>query len=91
MTTIPEGKWAIVTSSTENIATTRLAYCGITESHALVTTEKVQAGKLDPEGYLQAAKKLGVDIRCCLVVEDFHQNIIHVIISCAILVTHSIH
>ncbi|PHM45386.1 hydrolase [Xenorhabdus mauleonii] len=67
---IPEGKWAIVTSSTENIATTRLAYCGIPEPKALVTAEKVQAGKPDPEGYLQAAEKLGVDIHRCLVVED---------------------
>ncbi|MDC9595059.1 HAD-IA family hydrolase [Xenorhabdus sp. IM139775] len=70
ITTIPEGKWAIVTSSTEGIAKTRLAYCGITEPKALVTAEKVRAGKPDPEGYLQAAEKLGVDIRRCLVVED---------------------
>ncbi|MDC9581441.1 HAD-IA family hydrolase [Xenorhabdus sp. PR6a] len=70
ITTIPESKWAIVTSSTEDIAKTRLAYCGIPEPKALVTAEKVQAGKPDPEGYLQAAEKLGVDIRRCLVVED---------------------
>jgi sugar-phosphatase len=30
----------------------------------------VRAGKPDPEGYLLAARKLGVDPRRCLVVED---------------------
>lgn len=67
---IPVERWAIVTSSTEQIATTRLAYCGIPEPQALVTAEKVGAGKPDPEGYLQAADKLGVDISRCLVIED---------------------
>ncbi len=68
--TIPEDRWAIVTSSTMNIATTRLAYCGLPEPRVLITAEKVRTGKPDPEGYLQAAAKLGVDIRRCLVIED---------------------
>lgn len=36
----------------------------------LVTADDVSAGKPDPEGYLMAAKLLGVDPAKCLVVED---------------------
>jgi beta-phosphoglucomutase-like phosphatase (HAD superfamily) len=36
----------------------------------LVTVEDVRAGKPDPEGFLLAAARLGVDPARCLVVED---------------------
>lgn len=67
---LPPNKWAIVTSSTENIAKERLAYCKLPYPASLVTAEKVTKGKPDPEGYLLAAKELGVDIKKCLVIED---------------------
>ena len=47
----------------------RLAAAGIRPA-LLVTIDDVRAGKPDPEGYLLAARKLGVDPRRCLVVED---------------------
>jgi beta-phosphoglucomutase len=36
----------------------------------IVTIEDVSAGKPSPEGYLLAAKYLGVDPKDCLVIED---------------------
>ncbi|WP_410678379.1 HAD family hydrolase [Avibacterium paragallinarum] len=67
---IPQGKWAIVTSSTESIAKTRLQYCQLPLPQALITAEKVSQGKPNPEGYLKAAQDLGVDIQRCVVFED---------------------
>ena len=43
---------------------------GIPEPPLLVTVEDVRVGKPDPEGYLLAARRLGVDAGRCLVVED---------------------
>jgi HAD superfamily hydrolase (TIGR01509 family) len=61
--------WAVVTSADPPLARTRLAAAGIRPA-LLVTIDDVRAGKPDPEGYLLAARKLGVDPRRCLVVED---------------------
>ena len=36
----------------------------------MVTADQVSTGKPSPEGFLLAARRLGVDIRRCLVVED---------------------
>ena len=36
----------------------------------MITAENVHRGKPDPEGFLLAAKQLGVPIRDCLVFED---------------------
>ena len=61
--------WAVVTSADPTLARVRLAAARIRPA-LLVTSEDVRAGKPDPEGYLLAARKLGVDPRRCLVVED---------------------
>jgi sugar-phosphatase len=61
--------WAVVTSADPPLARARLAAAGIRPA-LLVTIDDVRAGKPDPEGYLLAARKLGVDPRRCLVVED---------------------
>lgn len=37
---------------------------------AIVSGDDVTRGKPDPEGYLLAARRLGVDVRRCVVVED---------------------
>ena len=37
---------------------------------AVVTGEEVERGKPDPQSYLMAAERLGVDIASCLVFED---------------------
>lgn len=61
--------WAVVTSADERLATIRLGAAGIT-APLLVSLDDVAVGKPDPEGYLIAAARLGVDPARCLVVED---------------------
>ena len=61
--------WAVVTSADPTLAKVRLAAAGI-RPMLVVTSEDVPAGKPDPEGYLQAARRLAADPRRCLVVED---------------------
>src|SRR5690625_6535728 len=43
---------------------------GLTTSEYIITEDDVTRGKPDPEGYAMAARRLGVDPRRCLVVED---------------------
>ena len=61
--------WAVVTSADPTLARVRLAAARIRPA-LLVTSADVRAGKPDPEGYLQAASRLGADPGRCLVVED---------------------
>lgn len=61
--------WAVVTSADVRLAAARLRAAGII-APVLVTIEDVAAGKPDPQGYLVAAARLGVDPARCLVVED---------------------
>jgi HAD superfamily hydrolase (TIGR01509 family) len=61
--------WAVVTSADLPLARARLRAAGIAPP-LLVTVEDVRAGKPDPEGYLTAASRLGVEPGRCLVVED---------------------
>ena len=61
--------WAVVTSADRELARVRLEAAGITPP-VLVTVEDVSAGKPDPEGYLSAARQLGVEPADCVVVED---------------------
>jgi sugar-phosphatase len=61
--------WAVVTSADRRLAAIRLRAVGISVP-VLVTVEEVERGKPDPEGYLLAARMLGVAPASCLVVED---------------------
>jgi mannitol-1-/sugar-/sorbitol-6-phosphatase len=61
--------WAVVTSADRPLAAARLGAAGIVPP-LLVTCEDVAAGKPDPACYLLAARRLGVAIAACLVVED---------------------
>ncbi len=61
--------WAVVTSADRRLAQARLSAAGIAAA-VLVTTDDIAAGKPDPEGYVLAAKLLGVAPADCLVVED---------------------
>jgi sugar-phosphatase len=61
--------WAVVTSGDDRLARTRLDRTGI-EPPLLITADDVTEGKPAPEGYLRAAKQLGIPIERCLVVED---------------------
>ncbi|MGZ4604418.1 MAG: HAD family hydrolase, partial [Kineosporiaceae bacterium] len=66
--------WAVVTSADLRLALARLEAAGITPP-LLVTVEDVSLGKPDPEGYLQAARRLGVEPSASLVVEDSEPGI----------------
>ncbi len=61
--------WAVVTSADVRLAKARLGAAGI-DPPLLVTVEEVRRGKPDPEGFLIAAGRLGVEPGACLVVED---------------------
>lgn len=67
---LPPGSWAIVTSCTRDLAAVRMAAAGLRAPEILVTVDDVSVGKPDPEGFRQAAARLGVDPSKCLVVED---------------------
>ena len=62
---------AVVTSSGRQYAHQKLAMVGLTDTFAtVVTVDDVTKAKPDPEPYLLAARKLGVDPLRCLVFED---------------------
>jgi HAD superfamily hydrolase (TIGR01509 family) len=62
---------AIATSTDDGDAQASLEAAGITERFdVFVTGDQVSKGKPDPEIYLTAAKRLGVDAPSCVAVED---------------------
>ena len=65
-----EDRVAVVTSATRALAAARLQEVGLTPSAVVVHAEDVSRGKPDPQGYLTAADRLGVDPAEALVVED---------------------
>jgi len=67
---VAEAKSAIATSCNTPLAWARIAAAGLVPPSTLVTADDVTHGKPDPEPFLLAAEKLGVDPQRCLVVED---------------------
>jgi mannitol-1-/sugar-/sorbitol-6-phosphatase len=67
---LPNGTWAIVTSGIRSVAEFRLRLVGIPIPRVMVCGDEITRGKPDPEGYLQAAKRLGRFSGECLVIED---------------------
>ncbi len=61
---------AIVTSGTPRLAAARIAASGLAVPPLVITADDVTSGKPDPEPFLLAAARLGVDPADCLVVED---------------------
>jgi mannitol-1-/sugar-/sorbitol-6-phosphatase len=62
--------WAAVTSGPRPLMTARLGLAGLPVPAVLVTAEDVEQGKPAPDGYLRAARALGVAAADCVVVED---------------------
>ena len=62
--------WAVVTSATTALATSRLAAAGLPPPPVLVTADDLRAGKPSPEGYQSAARRLGREPARCVVFED---------------------
>ena len=67
---LPQKFWTIVTSATERLARSRLAFAGIPVPEHIITSEMVSHGKPHPEPYLKGAKILGVAPADCIVIED---------------------
>lgn len=67
---LPTDRWAIATSGILATATTRIVHTGLPMPAVLVTADDVTSGKPDPQPYLLAAQRLGIDPQDCLVVED---------------------
>ncbi|GCD47148.1 HAD family hydrolase [Streptomyces paromomycinus] len=66
---LPPERWAVVTSATARLAEARLAEVGI-RPKALIAADDITRGKPDPEPFLLAARRLGVDPADCVVFED---------------------
>lgn len=69
LSALPAGRWAVVTSATRPLAEARLREVGI-DFPELVAAEDITRGKPDPEPFLLAAARLGVDPARCVVFED---------------------
>ncbi|PJC91816.1 HAD-IA family hydrolase [Aeromonas lusitana] len=63
-------RWALVTSASKRVARDRLADAGLPQPGLMVGGDDVVRGKPDPEPYLLAASRLGLDPADCLVFED---------------------
>ena len=61
--------WAVVTSASRRLAEARWAAAGI-HAPATITADDVTSGKPNPEPFVTAAHKLGVDPADCIVFED---------------------
>jgi sugar-phosphatase len=66
----PDAKVALVTSASRPLAEVRMAAAGLALPAVAICAEDVAAGKPAPDGYLAAARRLGVGIEDCLVLED---------------------
>ena len=67
---LPDARWAVVTSAPRPLLEARFASCSLAVPSAVVSAETVRQGKPSAEPYRQAAEKLGVDPRDCIVFED---------------------
>ncbi|GJJ73624.1 mannitol-1-/sugar-/sorbitol-6-phosphatase [Entomortierella parvispora] len=68
--TIPKDRWAVVTSAGRSMAVQRFKQTGLMMPPVLVTAKEMTKGKPHPDGYLAAAKRLGLDPKECIVFED---------------------
>ena len=75
LSALPTDRWAIVTSAWQRLAEIRLACARLPLPRVLVTADDISRSKPHPDGYLEAAARLGVDPADCLVIEDAHAGI----------------
>ena len=68
--TIPQQKWAIVTSCTRRLAEVRIEAAGLPKPKYMVTSTDITNGKPHPEPYLKGAQILGATGADCVVIED---------------------
>ena len=75
LASLTSAKSAIATSCTVPLAETRIAAAQLSPPAVLVTADDVVHGKPHPEPFLEAARRLRVDPRHCLVVEDAQKGL----------------
>jgi len=67
---LPQERWAIVTSATGRLARERLRVAGLHAPERMISAEMVERGKPDPEPYRRGAELIHSPAADCLVVED---------------------
>jgi mannitol-1-/sugar-/sorbitol-6-phosphatase len=72
---LPSDAVALVTSANPALAAARMSGAGLTVPATLVSAADVERGKPEPDGYLLAAARLGVDPADALVFEDAEAGI----------------
>jgi sugar-phosphatase len=70
MASLPEHRRAIVTSCSRDLCRIRLAAAGFDAPAVVVTIDDTVKGKPAPDPFLEAADRLGLDARQCVVIED---------------------
>ncbi len=70
LSSLPVGRWAIVTSAHRRLALARLRASGIPLPEVLICAEDVARSKPAPDGFLLAAQRLGIAPERCVVFED---------------------
>jgi sugar-phosphatase len=68
--TLPDERWAIVTSAPRALAVRRLEAAGLPTPEVFITAEDIPRGKPDPACYQLAASRLGFAADDCLIFED---------------------
>jgi sugar-phosphatase len=67
---LPQERWAIVTSATRRLLLGRLNAAGLPVPERIISGDMVVRGKPDPEPYRRGAELLGFRPEECVVVED---------------------
>src|SRR5690349_13284782 len=67
---LPPHRWAVVTSGVRSVASLRISHTRLPAPPVLVCADEISRGKPHPEGYLTAARRLGIEPTGCVVVED---------------------
>jgi mannitol-1-/sugar-/sorbitol-6-phosphatase len=70
LSTLPRGRWTIVTSCSRRLAEVRLKTSDLPRPEVFVTSSDIQNGKPAPDPYLKGAEVLGIAPQECVVVED---------------------
>jgi mannitol-1-/sugar-/sorbitol-6-phosphatase len=70
LTNLAPDSWALVTSAWRRLAEIRMQCAGLPLPSVLITADEVKRSKPNPDGYLAAAARIGVEPAECLVFED---------------------
>jgi HAD superfamily hydrolase (TIGR01509 family) len=76
LTSLPAHSWCVVTSAGRALARARMGAAGLPLPPVMVGADDVTAGKPSPEGYLTAARRLGVAVEETVVFEDAEAGVL---------------